>query len=323
MKVLFVSSANSTNLDIAPFIKSQGESLKTLGIDVQYFKIEGKGISGYLKAALSLRKHLKKYPVDIIHAHYTLSGWSAVLSFTRHPIVLSLMGTDVYGQFIDVNKIKLSSRYLTFLTYLIQPFVRSIICKSDNIEKYVYYKSKSHVIPNGILLNKIKYYESGFKPELGLEAGEKHVLFLGNTKSIRKNVQLVKDALNHIDSEDVTLVTPYPESHDRVVKYLNSIDVLVVPSLMEGSPNLVKEAMACNCPVVATNVGDIVWLFGNEPGYYLTTFDPEDVAEKIKLALRFYEIHGRTNGRRRIIELGLDANTIAKRLFSVYQAILQ
>lgn len=322
LKVLFVASSNSLNGDIAPFIKAQGDSLKALGTDVQYFRIEGKGVSGYLKAASSLRKYLKKNPVDIIHAHYTLSGWSAILSFPPCPVVLSLMGTDTYGQYIGVNKIKPSSRYLTFLTFLIQPFVRSIICKSRNIEKYVYLQNKVRVIPNGIILNEIHCHERGFREELGLDPGKKNVLFLGDKSNRRKNFALLQETMSCLNSEDIVLVDPYPITHEQVVKYLNSVDALVVPSLMEGSPNLVKEAMACNCPVVATKVGDIVWLFGDEPGHYLATFASADMAEKIKLALGYSARHGRTNGRGRIIELGLDAETVAKKIFAVYKEIL-
>lgn len=325
MKVLFVSSGNSKNFDdpVVPFIKAQGESLKDAGVDVQYFSICEKGILGYLKATSKLREYLKKNPVDIIHAHYTLSGWSALLSFSKQPVVLSLMGTDAYGKYIGVNKIHFFSRYLIFLTYLIQPFVKSIICKSKHIESFVYLKKKSLVIPNGILLDEIKYYRNGFKEELGLNPDKKHVLFLGDKRNKRKNFKLTEEAVSMINSEDVSIVIPYPVSHDNVIKYLNSVDVVIVPSLMEGSPNVVKEAMACNCPVVATGVGDIAWLFGNEPGYFMTSFEPADVAAKLKMALNYSEKHGRTNGRQRIIDLGLDSETIARRIICVYESVLE
>ena len=162
MKVLFVSSGNSADFNIAPFIKSQGESLEAVGIKVQYFPLVGKGLSGYLKEAFRLRRYIKTNPVDIIHAHYVLSGWTSVLSFSRQPIILSLMGTDAYGDYVGVNKIRFSSRYLILLTYMIQPFVKAIICKSKHIESFVFYKPKSSVIPNGISLEKISCQKKDF-----------------------------------------------------------------------------------------------------------------------------------------------------------------
>lgn len=321
LKVLFVSSGNSEQ-GISPIVRNQGESLRHAGLDVQYYPVQGKGLEGYLQAASSLKKHLRASPVDIVHAHYTLSGWTAVLSKPKQPIVLSLMGTDAYGGYIGVNKIKRASWYLICLTYMIQPFIRAIICKSKHIESFVYLKKKSWVIPNGILLDRIISEKKGNKEELGIGPDKRHILFLGNPESRRKNYSLAKKAVALLYRDDVVLVAPYPLPHDQVIRYLHSIDALVVPSLMEGSPNVVKEAMACNCPVVTTDVGDIRWLFGDEPGHFLCGFDPEDVANKLNLALEFAENDGRTNGRQRIIDLGLDSGTVAKRIVGVYEEVL-
>ena len=80
--------------------------------------------------------------------------------------------------------------------------------------------------------------------------------------------------------------------------------------------------MACDLPVVSTRVGDVEWLFGDEPGHFIAEHDPDDVADKIKLALEFSEKYGRTNGRQRIIELGLDSDSIAKRIIEVYEEVI-
>ena len=80
--------------------------------------------------------------------------------------------------------------------------------------------------------------------------------------------------------------------------------------------------MACNKLIVANNVGDIKWLFGNEPGHFLADFESKDVAEKIKLALAFSKKNINTKGREKIIELGLDSVTIAKRIIEIYNIVL-
>ena len=103
---------------------------------------------------------------------------------------------------------------------------------------------------------------------------------------------------------------------------MNSVDVVVVTSFMEGSPNVVKEAMACNCPVVATKVGDIEWLFGDEPGYFLTSFDEKDCADQIIKAVQYSSEVGKTKGRERIIQLGLDDETVAERIEKVYKSLM-
>jgi glycosyltransferase involved in cell wall biosynthesis len=322
MRVLFVCSGNSKNFSMAPFIRSQGESLKAIGINLLYFRIHRKGFIGYLKTAFDLRKYIRKNSFDILHAHYCLSGWVTLLAFPKQPIVLSLMGSDAFGKYIDVNKVSITSKYLKCLTYLIQPFVSSIICKSRKIQKSVILKRKSHILPNGITFNKILCDRTKMRRELGLEPLKKYILFLGNKKDKGKNYKLAEASVDMINRRDVMLLSPYPVPHEQVFKYLMSVDLLLLTSSMEGSPNVVKEAMSCNCPVVATDVGDIAWLFGNTPGYYLSNFDPQDVEKKIREALNFSEKFERTKGRKRIEKLGLRSEDVAMKLNKMYKELL-
>jgi glycosyltransferase involved in cell wall biosynthesis len=319
MKILFVASGNKAGKPGA-VVKNQADSLQSSGISIDFFLVKEKGLLGYIKAGVKLGSFLKNNHYDIIHAHYTLSGWSAVIGSGKLPVILSLMGSDTYGDIIAPNKAAFKSKYLTLLTYLIQPCVKKLISKSPNIEKFVWQKKKSVIIPNGIDTEKFKPSEV-LKKDLGLNEKKKHVLFLGDRNSIRKNYQLVKKAFNYLKNQNVELLNPYPVSHEQIPKYLNAVDLLIHPSLAEGSPNLVKEAMACNCPVVSTDVGDIRWLFGNESGHYICDFDPQDVSAKIEQALSFIEKNDRTNGRSRIIELGLDATSIAEKLKCIYAEV--
>ena len=291
MKVLFVCSGNSKDFGIVPFIKVQGESLKRQGIDVDYYPIIGKGIPGYLKAGIQLRKYLRRNHYDLIHAHYTLSGWAAIIGSRKTPVVLSLMGDDAYGTYVGVNNVRMSSRVLTLLTWLIQPFVKAIISKSHNIEKYVYLKNKSYVIPNGIDTVKFRQQATINKSEY-FAKDKKIILFLGNKAEIRKNYSLVESAVNLMNLPHVELANPYPVKHTDVPALLSAADVLAVPSFMEGSPNVVKEAMACNCPIVATNTGDVKWVIGETEGCYVSSFYVHEFSAKLKLALKFAEAPG-------------------------------
>jgi len=321
MKILFVCSGNSKVFEIAPFIKEQGESLKRQGIDVDYYPIIGNGIPGYLKAGIRLGKYLRRNHYDLIHAHYTLSGWAALIGSRKTPVVLSLMGDDANGTYVGVNKVSFKSRLFILLTLFIQPFVKAIISKSQNIEKKVYIKRKSYIVPNGINTQK-------FKPEInghsdpGVRNGKKKILFLGSKTRVGKNYSLAQAAVAQLELPNVEFIIPYPLSHQEVPKYLNEADVLVFPSLMEGSPNVIKEAMACNCPIVATDVGDVRWVLGDTEGCYISSFDKKEFAEKIRLALNYSETVGRTNGMKRIQELGLDSETIAKRIIDIYKKAL-
>ena len=318
MKVLFVAGGNSAQFGVAPFISQQGQDLRDIGFEVSYFPIKGKGVLGYLRAIPKLRAHLQNADVNVVHAHYTLSGWVAVLARSGKPIVLSLMGTDAYGEYTGHNKIRFRSRYLTVLTYLIQPFVSQIISKSANIDKYVWCRPKASIIPNGIDLS--KFFGQSDKQARDRRDSQTHkILFLGNPKDPRKNFQLVSDALQYLKTENFEIITPYPISHDAVVSHLHETDVLIVPSFMEGSPNLVKEAMACNCTTIATRVGDVEWLFGSTPGYYLTDFCPHDLAKQIDSAIHFSRSATTRCGRTRLIKLQLESKKVAAQIAQIYE----
>lgn len=322
MKILFVSSGNSDFFKISPFIKAQGESLREKGIELAYFSIMGKGARNYYRNIRPLREHLRENSYDLIHAHYSLCGWVAILASGKIPVVLSLMGDDAQGTFNGNNSIDVKSRFLILLTLMIQPFVRAVISKSKNLEKVVYRKKESYLIPNGVMLSQFKIFKGGCREELGLEKEKKYVLFLGDPSDPNKNFALAGAAVQLLKRPDVALINVYKTSHDKVVKYLNSVDAFVLCSFGEGSPNVVKEAMSCNCPMVTTDVGDAAWIVGETQGCYVASFDPRDFAEKLASAIDYSETKGRTPGRARIIELGLDAESIAERIKEVYQNII-
>jgi glycosyltransferase involved in cell wall biosynthesis len=109
---------------------------------------------------------------------------------------------------------------------------------------------------------------------------------------------------------------------DQVPIYLNAADVVLLTSRWEGSSNVTKEAMACNTPVVSTDVGDARELFDGLDGYYITQQTSESVAQQLTEAIQFAKENDQTQGRKRILGLGLDEETIAKRLITVYQKLL-
>jgi teichuronic acid biosynthesis glycosyltransferase TuaC len=319
MRILFVVRAKTDNSSVTPFVRSQGDSLINLGLKVEYYLIKRKGILGYMKSVVELRRYLKEEAFDLIHAHYVLSGWVTVLARPGKPIILSLMGTDAYGDYLGTNLVSLKSRYLTFLSYLIQPFVKIIIGKSEHILSYVFLKTKAVLLPNGVDLDFFKPSTQKYREDLNLRKNAQYILFLGNKNNIRKNYKLLENSFQTIRNSNLFLVCPYPTDQSKVVKYLNSVNVLAVPSFMEGSSNVIKEAMACNCPVVSTNVGDASWLLGEDNGHYLAELNVHDFSEKLKMALNYSLSFRRTKGRKRLKKLGLAGDQVAKKLIDIYK----
>ena len=310
MKVLFISSGNSVN-GITPIIKNQGESLKDQGIDLDYYTIKGKGIFGYLKNIIPLKKILRKNSYDIVHAHYLFSALVASLAGVK-PIAVSLMGSDVK-----------SKKYLIFLIKLFYKISWSgLIVKSEDMKSTINIKNV-YLLPNGVDLNQFKPIDkyTALK-KTGWNPLKKHILFSANPGRKEKNFRLAKNAYDMLTNPDIELHCLKDIPYKTTNFYYNASDVIILTSKWEGSPNVIKEAMACNCPIVSTDVGDVKWLVGDTLGCLITSFDPKDIAVKIKKSLEFSENIGRTNGKDRIIELGLDSISIGEKIFTLYNKIL-
>lgn len=316
MKVIFVRSGNVGENIITTI---QGESLLKQGIEINYFNIIGNGVLGYFSNIPVLYRYIKNRQPDILHAHYGLSGWIAYLAKPKKlPMVLSYMGSDI----LPSRKSKISLiKLLAHINLILQNRVDHVLVKSENLKNLLSRKAGVSVIANGVDLKKfIPIEKTKCREKLGFAIDKKIVLFLGNPKDNNKNFQLVEKAANFIGDLDLLLLKPFPITQERVPIYLNAADVLIVSSIFEGSPNVIKEAMACNCPIVATDVGDIRLVFGNTEGCFLTAFSTVDMANKIKNALN---LNKRTNGRKRIMELGLDSNSVATKIIEIYKSIIK
>lgn len=307
MHILFVSSGNSKNV-IDPIMQNQGESLVPLGHQVSHFTIKGKGLKGYIHNVFILNTYLKNNSFDIIHAHYSLSAFVASLAGAT-PIVVSLMGSDVKA----AHSLKYIIKLFAFLSW------KTIIVKSKDM-KDSSSLTKAHIIPNGVNLEKFRPIDKGKSLEITKwNIDKKHILFGANPARNEKNFKLAKEAFDLLGNKNIELHTLVDISNELIPYYLNAADVVLLTSLWEGSPNIIKEAMACNIPVLATDVGDIKELIGNISGCFVTSFEPNDIAEKLNMAL----VIGKSiNGRERISELGLNSDRVATNIISVYKEIL-
>ena len=308
MKVLFVSSGNSKKTGISIIVKNQGESLTDAGVDLDYFVIEGKGIKGYLSNLPKLKRVLRTEKYDVVHAHYSLSGFLATLAGAK-PLIVSLMGSDVMA----------SNRFSKLIQLCTNFFWNATIVKSEAMNNKLKLK-KAYVVPNGVNLKLFNVVENqSYRSELNLENNKKYIVFVANPERYEKNFKLAQEAIEVLNDKSVVLLPIYNKSHEMVVKYLQASDALIFTSLWEGSPNVIKEAMACNCPIVSVDVGDVKDVIGGVENCYLTSYDAKDIAEKLRIVLADGR---RTNGRDKILKMGLDSESVAKKIVEIYKSVL-
>ncbi len=309
MKVLFVSSGNnSVNCPIA--INQANSIIKfDTSIEIQHYRIIGKGFWGYLKNLKSLRQNIKEFNPDLIHSQYSFSGFLAALTFTRIPIVASLMGSDVQ-----------MNRLLKLILIVFSKYWQKVIVKSENMKKKSSIK-KALVIPNGVDFSNFEELEKAeARKKLNLDLNKKYVLFFADPGRAEKNYLLAKEAFDLIKSDNIELLVAYNIPFELTTQYYYASDVVLLTSLYEGSPNVIKEAMACNKAIVSTDVGDVAYLLKGLEGCYVTTFNPSQVCESIKAALTFNQP---TKGRNRLMEFGIDSQSIAKKIIQLYKHLVK
>lgn len=289
----------------APYIKEQNEALEKLGVSFDYFLIKNHGLLGYLKHFLELLKTLKKNNYDLVHAHGGHIGIITIMQRTK-PVIITFHGSD-----ININILKQISKIACrFSAYNI--FVSEDLKIKANIKKTF------SVIPCGVNLDLFyPLVKTESRKRLGWSKSERIILFSGYKNNRIKNYYLAKSAIKKI--LNTRLVELKGFNKDELLQIFNGADMLLMTSFSEGSPQIIKEAMACNCPIVSTDVGDVKLVVGDTKGCYITSFEPNDIAEKIVKVLEFRE---KTNGRERIKKLGLDSNNIANRLIDVYKKVL-
>lgn len=241
---------------------------------------------------------------DLVHANYGLTAPPAV--FQRHiPSVLSLWGSDLMGQYGPVSK--LCARYAD-----------EVIVMSDEMAAQL--DRDCHVIPHGVDLERFKPAPGAdARAELGWRPDAHHVLFPYPPERDVKNhprAQRIVDRTQVDLDGDVVLHTITGVPHEQMSTYMNAADALLITSNREGSPNSVKEAMACNLPVVTTDVGDVRERLRDVSPSTVSDSDAELVAGLVDILERGEPSNGREAAR----EVSV-AHT-SDRIRAVYQSVV-
>lgn len=298
------------------FFTQQIETLEEKGVDCTVLVVPGaeqidgdmsskRGIKEYLQFVPKVRRELRRGDYDLIHANYGLTAPYAVTQF-RLPVVLTLWGSDVVG--FDGLVTKACAWRADAVTVRSEE-MRELLGRED-----------AHIVPSGVDLERFRPIDrTEARERVGWDVEGTHVLFPYSPEYERKNYPLAKRVVEQAETElgeEITLQTISGVPHKDVPYYVNAADALLLTSDHEGSPNTVKEAMACNVPVVSMDVGDVrERLDGVKPSRLGTTED--DLVDGLAQVLQQGE---RSNGREIVREVGW--NRIGDRLVEIYRTIL-
>lgn len=341
MKLLVIASDKGGHF--VPFIEEQITALEVLGIQIIRYGVTGKGIVGYLRELPALRRIIRAERPDIIHAHYGLCGLLANLQ-RMVPVITTYHGSDInkpsirrfskIAMRLSAHNIFVSQRNVA-LAFRLSPFAFRL-------------KKRSTLLPCGVNIPKpwselqtqrvgqltLNQWVQGV-----LSKDAKNILFAGAFDNKVKDPELAKAAIvlynsaigngqwgmgingqSPIANRPINLIELKGYNRDQVNALMYNCDALLMTSKTEGSPQVIKEAMACGCPIVSVDVGDVAERTNGVEGCHVVpSREPKEIAKALQEALRFT---GRTNGRDRILEMGLSNEQVAKRLIAIYQSLV-
>jgi glycosyltransferase involved in cell wall biosynthesis len=271
------------------FVYDQVEAVRRAGVEIDLLFINGRASKlSYLTAFPRLWWRLLRKRYDVIHAHYVLAGVVARAQW-RVPVVLTHHGAELLGH----------PRWQALLCRAVNPYFDEVIYVAERMRRHLA-DDDGWVIPCGVDFER-------FKPEprdearakLGLPRERRLVLWAGESWRPEKQFALTQQAVELARRElpDLELVLLSGRPHEVVPTFMNACDALILTSRLEGSPMVVKEAMACNLPIVSVPVGDVEETIGLTPGCRISSHDPHDLAAGLVEVLRSPT---RTDGRARI-----------------------
>ena len=318
MRVLEVSRYKKNFLgNQLPFVSEQGESLRAAGCEVDYFLVRG----NYVKAVGALKKKIREYKPDIVHAHFGLSAITAELQ-NLVPVVTTFHNGETLNLHVNLMSSLMSLR------------AKHVIYVAQHVRDLSYFKAKNYsIIPCGVPMDQcVVIDKEEARKRLGWDEKKKYILFGGAFDNLRKNYPLLRDAVERLEG-NIEIVEMKGLTREQCVLRMNACDLFALPSHSEGSPQALKEAMACNCPCLATDIADVKYLFGDEPGHFILRnprktherwdADEKSLDEMVALLKEALAFDCRTNGRKRILKLELSNEQVAQKIIGIYNEILK
>ncbi|MBQ9418186.1 MAG: glycosyltransferase [Bacteroidales bacterium] len=304
MRILIVASGNHGQ--VAPFVTEQAEALRRAGCAVTLFEVKGRGMRSYLRNLKPLKAAIRTFHPDIVHAHYGLCGLLCTLQ-RRVPVVITYHGSD-----INLPRARCLSRLA------MRRAAFNIFVSRRLMDKVRVNPGKAAVIPCGINLTDFPLNDkSEARQRMGLKLDGHYVLFAGAFGNAVKNAPLAQAACTGLP--DVQLLELKGYTRSQVALLMNACDCLLMTSFSEGSPQVTKEALACNLPIVSVDVGDVAELIGGTACGTIVPATPGAIAAALRVQLSSTR---RTEGRNLVLARGIDNTSVANSIISHYTQIL-
>ncbi len=318
MRVLFVTNSLPTpeRPGLGAFVADQIASVGEAGAETRVLHVDRArlgGLRAYRGLGRALRHAVARERPDVVHVMYGGVMAGIATSVVRdQPVLVSFCGSDVLGGGGGVSEKLgvLASRRAARRAAGVVVKSRALLGGLPALDP-----SRSWILPNGVDLSAFAPRDRTIcQAELGLDEGRRHILFPASPQRPEKRFALAQAAVAALGpAHRAELHALDGQPRERVVTWLNAVDVVLMTSAYEGSPNAIKEALACDAPVVSVDVGDVAERIAGIAGCHLAAATPEDLAAKLALAL---SRGGRVAARDHVLELSRER--VAQRLCEIY-----
>jgi glycosyltransferase involved in cell wall biosynthesis len=307
------------------FVEQQIKGLRQIGLDVDVLFVDRgqKGMGVYMGLGGQIQVSIKRFQPDIVHAMYggVMAG-QVTKTVNDRPTVVTFHGSDLLGEHLSGVLRKLIAGYGVGVSWRAARRASGIVVVSKDLREALPGDTNTPitVIPCGIDLQRFTPLNRDLCcTQLGWNADRFHVLFPSTSGNPVKRPALARtavEAANHLGiSAEIHYLRGVPNS--EVPVWINASDVVLLTSLHEGSPTIIKEALACNVPIVSVDVGDVRERIQGIKGCYLVSAEPADLAHKLRLV---HDGLRRVEGRVKTYDLSLQR--IALRLREFYSQVL-
>ena len=312
--------------DAGTFVEKRVRGLRGLGWEMQVLLIDrvGKGMAAYFDAGKQIRAEVEACRPVLVHVM-----WGGILAKQTarqargKPLVVSFCGSDLLGGAFLGSVRRQLARLNVRASHYAARRADGIIVNAPNLRDALpkdIDAGKVRVIPDPVDLDRFKPLDrEACRQTLGWSADAFHVLFPARPDRKVKRIYLARAAVEKLRQEgkNVVLHALPGLPNEEVPVWMNASDAVVLTSLHEGSPNVIKEALACNRPIVSVDVGDVRERLEGVEGCFLARPDPDDLAVKLRLVEAGA---GVVRGRSTVLELSTEQ--IAERISAVYRAVL-
>ncbi len=291
------------------WVVDQVEALRADGVDAELFTFQP-GKDQYLPATRRLRALLRAEDFDLVHAHYGLAGWCALVA-GADPLIVTFHGTDVRHAVVGP-----ASRLLTRLIALGAGASAALFTDEGGRRGLPLIPGRNAVLPCGADISRFRPApREGARAELGLDPDRRYLFFPADPARPEKRVDRAREVAA---KAGVELLTGGGIDPERMPVWMNAADAVVVTSDYEGFGLAFLESLACEVPVMTTPVGIAPRLLRSLPNSLCAPYDPDSWSSFITGVLS--DSDPRTPGRARAE--ALSAERMALRVRIAYEELL-